>query len=713
MRETALLFLLLTSLLLFGQQATVTSFPQDWQLFPRDLSTNQAIINVTGQVTDSGNSAIFLEVTRDGQFLINLVLNLTGSANQPFSFNFNLPAELHQYGFSLIISRGGQSTVVHQTQNVVAGDVFVIQGQSNAYADNYGGGYAEPNNQWIRSFGTTTLDPNTVLSDSSWHQATAIAAHQGRIGIWGVKLGEMLAAANQVPVAILNGAVGGSSISIHQYDTNTNSLYGQLLYRAQQAGVTDNVRAIIWWQGERDALGDLVQTQQQYYDQFVTLRNAWHLDFPALEQIYLTQIHTVLNEPIAHQIREAQRLLALNLQDVRIQTPFNLGHFDNFSHHEPLGYQLYAQRIFRQIMDDLYGATNTEIDPPQLLTATYNGLKTSIDLEFDQPILWQSPYTITGAGVQNLKDYFYIDGVNIPVDSFAVIANHLFLFFQQSLSAQSLTYLPASKYTNTNIVYRGPWLTNSQGLGVVSWHNFPILKPAFPIELKVFLQGSYSDSLNQMHSSLNLPRKVLPGQSNSNVVSLQPYGVLPWNYQGVEGQGFTNLTYNDEVVDWVLVSLRTDTAATTTLYRVAGLLDTDGRFRFVAPPFISFNPQDSFFIVVEHRNHMALMSASRVKVTNGSLTHDFTMQDSYNSNGKSYGATEVAPGIWAMIAGDGDQRLDSVSYDINGRDKQLWLNDNGTFSGYFSADYNMSGEVTGADRILWRLNNGFSSRVPR
>jgi len=714
MRGTTLLCLLLTSVFLFSQQATVTSFPEDWQLAPRNLTTNQAIINVVGQVTDAGNSAIFLEVTKDGQFLTNQVINLTGNANQPFSFSFNLPAELHQYGFKLIISRSGTSTIVQQAENVVAGDVFVVQGQSNAYARVYGGAsYTEPNNQWVRSYGTTTLDPNTVLSDSSWHQATAISTHQGRIGIWAMKLGELLSATNQIPVAILNGSKSGTSITEHQYNTSTNSLYGQLLYRAQQASVANNIRAIIWWQGERDAVGDLVPNQQDYYNKFTALRSSWINDFPALEKIYMTQLHTVYNEPIACQIREAQRLLDVDFQDIRIQTPYNIGYFDNNSHHEPTGYEAYGQRIFHLIMDDLYGTTNMEIDPPKLITASYNGLKTRIKLEFDQPVVWQSPITISGAGVQDLRDYFYLDGIAGLVDSTSVIGNDLFLFLQQSVSAQYISYLPASRYNNSTIVYRGPWLTNSQGLGAVSWYNSPIQEPTFPIELKVYLEGGFVDSLGQMQASLNQPRQVLPGQTNSNVPSIHPYSSAPWNYGGSEGLGFTNLEYNDQVVDWVLVSLRTDTAAATSLYSVAGLLDTNGRFRFVEQPFISFNPQDSFFIVVEHRNHMGVMTPSPVKVMNGRVSFDFTTQDSYNSAGTSYGSKEVAPGVWAMIASDGDQVLDTYSYDINGRDKQLWLNENGTFSGYYNADYNLSGEVTGADRIIWHSNNGFSSRVPR
>jgi len=38
---------------------------------------------------------------------------------------------------------------------------------------------------------------------------------------------------------------------------------------------------------------------------------------------------------------------------------------------------------------------------------------------------------------------------------------------------------------------------------------------------------------------------------------------------------------------------------------------------------------------------------------------------------------------------------------------------NGTFGGYFAPDFNLDGDINGADKILWFNNNGISSQVPR
>ena len=65
-----------------------------------------------------------------------------------------------------------------------------------------------------------------------------------------------------------------------------------------------------------------------------------------------------------------------------------------------------------------------------------------------------------------------------------------------------------------------------------------------------------------------------------------------------------------------------------------------------------------------------------------------------------------------MFTGDADQ-TDFPSYDIQGTDKTLWLDNNGLFQQYIIPDFNLDGDVNGGDKALWDLNNGVSSRVPK
>jgi len=54
------------------------------------------------------------------------------------------------------------------------------------------------------------------------------------------------------------------------------------------------------------------------------------------------------------------------------------------------------------------------------------------------------------------------------------------------------------------------------------------------------------------------------------------------------------------------------------------------------------------------------------------------------------GQKEIAPGVWAMFAGDVDQ-TDAISYDINGSDN-IWYLYNGNFNIYLVADCNLDGD---------------------
>jgi|GEM_PF-3646715 len=230
-----------------------------------------------------------------------------------------------------------------------------------------------------------------------------------------------------------------------------------------------------------------------------------------------------------------------------------------------------------------------------------------------------------------------------------------------------------------------------------------------PISLKVLLEGCYDSPTNQMNNAMTVIHKILPGQSNSIGQAGQPYHIAPWNYLGTEGATWGDADYKKDWVDWILVSLRTDIAKSSEVLRVAALLRTDGQVVFVEP--VELANLDSVYIVIEHRNHLGLMSPIKVPVVNGLLSFDFTTQDGFTGGG--LGAVELMSGVWGMFAGDGAQLSDVVSYDINGEDTILWKSRNGDFAIYFSGDFNMDGDVNGNDRLFWVRNNGVYSGVPR
>ena len=265
------------------------------------------------------------------------------------------------------------------------------------------------------------------------------------------------------------------------------------------------------------------------------------------------------------------------------------------------------------------------------------------------------------------------------------------------------------------------------------------------IETYVYLEGSLVNPqtgvyFSQMRTTLNDSR-LLPGQLSEDVfqgnvytpvlgTNNQAYNIGPWNYSGSEGNAYDSqgmsanagANYPAEVVDWVLVSLRSDpTDGSEALCQRAGLLFADGHIEFEpGTDCIGLDSSQSYYLVIEHRNHLLIMSSEAIPIVNGSLNYDFRDKQSYLSgpfnSGAYVGQTEVSPGVYAMHAGNGQQELisgDNEDTDINASDAAKLRESSPASRIYSIADYNMDGEVSVLDLALWRKNTPKQTSVSR
>ncbi len=191
----------------------------------------------------------------------------------------------------------------------------------------------------------------------------------------------------------------------------------------------------------------------------------------------------------------------------------------------------------------------------------------------------------------------------------------------------------------------------------------------------------------------------------------QPYNAAPWNHTGTESV----ISVPVGVVDWVLVELRTDPAASTKVATRAAFIKSDGSvvdLDGVSPvAFPSFS-SGNYYIVLRHRNHLAAMSASTVTLDIASALYDFT-----TGLGQFYGgdAKDLGGGVYGLWSGDvtGNGQL---KYSGSGNDRAPILTRIGgtdltaTLSGYYNEDVNMNGQVkysgSGNDRALILENLG-------
>lgn len=248
------------------------------------------------------------------------------------------------------------------------------------------------------------------------------------------------------------------------------------------------------------------------------------------------------------------------------------------------------------------------------------------------------------------------------------------------------------------------------------------------LELSAFLEGplqsgrigEYND---EMRTSLN-QFGYLPGQRPTTLLGTatpagQPYSIEPWTYIGDEGLEFNAFAtggsqlYPADIVDWVLVSIRKTPDRLTKVCEKSAVIYRDGTIRMTEPMDCCQMAEEEYYVVVEHRNHLPVMTPTPMPVVNGKISFDFRVSQSFRAL-LGDGQKEISDGIFVMFAGNGDQTSGSSSIkDINANDLSAWTAENGNHSGYYLQDYDLNGDVNVHDKAIWLTNNGVFTDVDR
>lgn len=220
------------------------------------------------------------------------------------------------------------------------------------------------------------------------------------------------------------------------------------------------------------------------------------------------------------------------------------------------------------------------------------------------------------------------------------------------------------------------------------------------LDVLVFLEGPFEST--EMNTDLNMA---------GEIPLSQPYNTLPWNYPGTESVGSIP---NTDVVDWVLVELRdaSDAASATGSTRIAqqaGFILKDGTVVGLdGSSNLQFGTSFSsgLFLIVWHRNHLGVLSASALTQTAGVYAYDFSTSLS-QAHGGGAGYKLIGTSVYGMPGGD-----DNGDGDIDATDKAAWTANAGT-DGYQSADFNMDNQVNNPDKNdTWVENTSLNDQVP-
>jgi hypothetical protein len=290
---------------------------------------------------------------------------------------------------------------VHAASDLVCGDAFIIQGQSNAVANDFGKENPLQPNPWVRTFGATDGSPNGSRL-KLWGPAEA-RARGGRleIGYWGMELGRRLVESQHIPICLINGAVGGTRIDMHQRDaadpTNATTIYGRLLWRVRAAGLDHGIRGILWHQGENDQGADGPDGTfgfvhyRKYFDQ---MAGSWRQDYPNAQRLHLFQIWpkscAMGINGSDNYLREEQRKLKTAYANLDVMPTLGIRP-PGGCHFPAAGYAEFAKLMTPLIERDHYGVKNVQtVSAPNILSVQRVGDKQdAVVLTFDQPVVWR------------------------------------------------------------------------------------------------------------------------------------------------------------------------------------------------------------------------------------------------------------------------------------------------------------------------------------
>ncbi|MCC6815638.1 MAG: hypothetical protein IT267_04445 [Saprospiraceae bacterium] len=460
----------------------LSNIPSNHQFFPRDLN-NEANIEINGQIDKLNYDSVSLKLFKNQILVSNSVQLLNyDSTNKAFiKLSVKIKAELSEYSVEVHLKNQNQDSVIASREHLLCGDVYIVTGQSNSIFG--GNSYVSP---FIKTYGKNySLNKN----DTSW--SVAIATGNGglaNIGAWGMDLAKSIVENNKIPVCILNGGVGGTTIQQHQRnDLNPgkpDNIYGSLLFRAQKSDLAHAIKAIFWYQGESNS-------SNLYFENFESLHQDWMLDYPNIKKVYVIQIHQGCGAGDHMALREIQRNLPMKFPNIRLISTMNIPEHDG-CHYSVNGYLALAKTIYPLVQKDFYNGTDKEeYYPPNIKHAYFSKLDLSeITLDFDKTqanLSIQPNRTVNGKNI-SINDYFALDEKWEVIKNIKAEGNKIILTLKNPKMVQNISYLPELTYHNSNQVYQGPYIINENQIGALCFH-------------KVNVETRIPSLTNEFHSS--------------------------------------------------------------------------------------------------------------------------------------------------------------------------------------------------------------------
>jgi hypothetical protein len=442
-------FFLLFSMAAHAQNGVnIVQFPKSMQVIPRNLSTGIGSYVITGNLHRSSNiTHLRLNVQRGDSMIFEKIIDVAYTRD---SFLFQIPveikAELINYQVILHGKKDGTYSVLRQADKVVAGDIIVVNGQSNCI----GSIHTEDEHPFLRSH----------TAQFGWNRI-----EYTQPGKWPPHLARNIIEDQKVPVALFNEAMGGvpQVVFMKNYAGGTFNNYFDLMRRLEGAEVKNKIHAFIWWQGETDGWET---STADYKKQFKQLYTDWKRDYN-LARVFMFQIRFRSCTHTKPNIMEAQRQLSEEINDLDIMSVNNAQSDGcHFTYHN--GYDSLGNRMYRLIAARLYKQSIINKTAPNIDKVWFSGRN-------EITILMKNMAGKLKIMGEPWKDFVCQAG-NAQVTGCSVAGNQLKIVFSgDSIGVKTISYL-------SHVTVANDWIVNELGVGILSFHQVPISheKPILP-----------------------------------------------------------------------------------------------------------------------------------------------------------------------------------------------------------------------------------------
>ncbi|MDQ1086784.1 T9SS type A sorting domain-containing protein [Siphonobacter sp. SORGH_AS_1065] len=446
--------------------------PKNYQLYARG-NDNMAQVPITGRTADWKNWNYVSVVTyRNGQpfsYHRSSFKPLT-STQASFEMYPTIKAEKADYSFDIYCCTATDSVHLTHCQDIVAGDIYAIYGQSNANAI-----MSSPvGDKYIRTFSRTPdfTNPGVSDADTNWINAAWTVSP---VGYWGLELQNQILQKYGIPTCVINGAFPGRSIDeLTYFQGQPSNFYKHLKLRISKSHAS-RIRAFFFYHGENDAFTHT----PNYPELFDKLQKLWEKDYyPVVDEFVIMQMDVpFITSNTGSAIRESQRTVSALYPKMNSFATVGQPGYDGV-HYSSLGYGTLATRLVNYLSPKHYGVPQTAgLRAPDIQKVYYEDeAATQLALQFDQPVQLPAD-SVIGFYLLSFRNFLYINGNEssvLPISSATAQGNTVHLKLSRSVSLNSLTYLPSHSANLPISPFIGPYIKNSRGLAAFTFHRFPV-----------------------------------------------------------------------------------------------------------------------------------------------------------------------------------------------------------------------------------------------